>query len=172
MLQNENLECKLGEVVNLPHSSVLVKKTRLKSYEYVTESRYICVRERGANQPGLLLKVLGPCAAEDMLMIHGEPFCKDDKLEGFSEDTYYSYRFPTEEEVRQVLDIVAHHDALRQKLKEAHMRLDINGRFWTREVTSRFLLLKKALCFDTKTQSLLRPAHADTPCQRLTVELF
>ena len=47
-------------------------------YKRLIASRYICIREESEGKPGILLKVLGKATKDDMLIVSGEPFCKDD----------------------------------------------------------------------------------------------
>ncbi len=114
---------KVGEIVNLPRKSVKVNKSGMKSYEHLINSRYICVRECEDMKRGMLVKVLGKTNRDSIIISGGEPFFKDDKAEGFMNDTYYSYRFPSAIELKEILEIIRNDKSLIEKFEEASMHI-------------------------------------------------
>ena len=111
-----------GEIVHVPRKSSEIS-SGMKSYEHFIGSRYVCIREEDGDQAGILLKVLGKITSDGIMLKGGEPFCKDDKEEAFSSDIYYSYRFPSEVELKEVLHMIRHDQCLIDKLEEASMHI-------------------------------------------------
>lgn len=163
---------KKGELVEMTNQTTFTKKEGLKKYSYFTDSHYVCVRERRVNLSGILVKMLGRCAAVDMKMVNGEPFCKDDKEEGFYDDHYFSYRFPSESELREVLAIIRDDDELRQQLKEAKMSINPDDVFWTRETKRSMLGTRKPCLFDSSADKLSTPENNFKYYTRLTIAYF
>ena len=119
----------LGELVNLPHQEKLLKKSGSTSYSRFIGSRYICIREATGGQRGILMKVLGKTDGDRIIMVNGQPFCKDDREELFAGKRYFSYPFPRDNEVMEALDI----------LRQSGFAAEIRGGFDARQ--SRFHIL-------------------------------
>ena len=132
---------KLGEIVKVPRKSSEIE-SGMKSYEHFISSRYVCIREENGDQSGILIKVLGKISSENIIIKGGEPFCKDDKEEGFTSDIYYSYRFPSELELKEVLHIIRNNQRLIVELENASMHINPNSTFWVRD-TAKSILLQK-----------------------------
>ena len=79
-MESDKKNFTLGEVVLLPRKTSQINKR----YEYLMMSRYICIREASENQRGILLRVLGKTARQNIIMQGGKPFCKDDKYEAYT----------------------------------------------------------------------------------------
>ena len=69
----------VGELVPLTWNERLLKKSGSTSYAELVNSCYICVREATDEQPGILVKVLGKVTRNQILLVNGNPFCKDDR---------------------------------------------------------------------------------------------
>ena len=154
----------LGEVVLLPRKTTQINK----KYEYLMASRYICIREATAGQRGILLKVLGKTTRENIIMQGGKPFCKDSKYQGLYSDTYFSYRFPSVEELKEVLDILKKDESLLEIFEKANMHITPNSTFWVRDTASRLYFLKEPQYYDASLGQLTF-ASDDEPHYRLTI---
>ena len=104
MTSNEN-NWTLGEVANLPRMDKMLKDGTTAYMQFIA-SRYICIREATDGQRGILVKVLGKSYSDQIKTIDGKPFGFDDRAELFSCDSFYSYPFPSANEVHEVLDIL------------------------------------------------------------------
>lgn len=162
----------LGETVNLPRKTSHFKSGGLKSYEYLVGSRYICIREATDDTQGILLKVLGKIPREHILMEGGEPFCKDDKNEGFASDTYYGYRFPSMKEVKEVLPILRNAPELVEKFEKASMHINPRSSYWVRDVLRNMLFIKKPQVYDSRSEVLAPAANDSDIHYRLAVVFF
>ena len=80
MKLNENC-WNLGEIAKLPRVEKNLKEGDTIFYEQFVVSRYLCIREATDNQQGILLKVLGKAYSNEIKVICGEPFCRDDHEE-------------------------------------------------------------------------------------------
>ena len=161
----------LGEVVILPRATKTLKAGWSKSYDMLCGSRYICIREAANDQRGILVKVLGKYRPNYITTINGQPFCKDELDELFEGSRYLSYSFPSERDVKEVLDILRSNSFLIQKFEEASMHINIKSKFWVNEVSKQLLVLKKTRCYDASTDSLCIPADDDAP-YRITLVYF
>ena len=135
------------------------------------DSRYICIREATEDQRGILLKVLGETARKNIMMQGGKPFCKDGKYEGLYSNTYYSFRFPSVKELKEVLDILKWNEVLLKKLEEAGMPINPNSTFWVRDTASRLYFLKEPKYYDTYLGQLVATSDDETH-NRLTIIYF
>lgn len=163
---------KLGEVVILPRTSEPIWKSGQKAYEHMTCSKYVCVREAADGQLGILVKMIGRVPEQDIMTINGEPFCKDEKEEAFEQNIYYSYPFPTIDELKEVFGIVRANDTLWHQLNDAGMHINPNGTFWVKEMSRKMLVLKKPLYYDPKTDLTETAASADELHRRLSIAYF
>jgi len=166
------LNWSVGEIVSLTRKTTQVHKSGLKSYEHLINSRYICIRECDDTNRGILVKVLGKMNRENIIMSGGEPFCKDDKDEGFTGDTYYGYRFPKVDELKEVLDIIRGDQNLIAKFEKASMHINPNSTFWVRDTTSRFIVLKAPQYYDTQSNELNASRSNDKLNYRITLAYF
>ncbi len=163
---------KVGEIVTLPRKTTRVNKSGLKVYEHIINSRYICIRESTDRERGVLVKVLGKIPREDIMMAGGEPFCKDEKDEGFVDDIYYGFRFPKQDELKEVLDIIRNDKSLIEKFEEAKMHINPNSTFWVRDTASRLLVLKKPQYYNTQSDELLASEDDERYHYRITIAYF
>lgn len=129
----------VGDLVTLPRKVAFIEKRGIRVYEYFSRSKYVCVRERTAEQPGLLVKLLGRCDAEELMRVNYELFSKDDKVEGFNANHYCCYRFPTADQVQEVLDIIEDNDQLRQQFEAVGMIWSPDAFYWVRNVKRKLL---------------------------------
>jgi hypothetical protein len=161
-----------GEIVTLPRKSSKFKSSGLKTYEYIVGSRYICIREANGSECGILLKVLGKAPREHIMIANGEPFCKDDKNEGFANDSYFGYRFPTTEEVKLILGILRHSPELVETFEQAKMHINPNSSYWVRETVRDVLLKKKPQIYDSRTDALIAVSNDSDIHYRLSIVYF
>ena len=162
---------RLGDIVNVPRKSSEIE-SGMKSYEYFVSSRYVCIREEDGDQSGILIKVLGKISSDYIMIKGGEPFCKDDKEEGFRYDIYYSYRFPTVDELKEVLNIIRNDQRLIDKLEEASMHINPNSTFWARDIARSFLIQKKLQYYDIPSGKLIAESKDNEVHYRLSVVYF
>lgn len=162
---------RLGDIVNVPRKSSEIENG-MKSYEYFISSRYVCIREEDGEQSGILIKVLGKITSDNIMLKGGEPFCKDDKEEGFTSDVYYSYRFPSEAELKEVLSIIRNDQRLIDKLEEASMHINPNSTFWVRETGRSLLIRKKLQYYDVLSGKLIAESNDGGVHYRLSIAYF
>ena len=160
----------LGEIVVLPRTTRQVKSGSFKSYERIIGSRYICIREATEGQYGILLKVLGRTPADFVMMVCGEPFCKDDSMELFDGVCYMSYSFPTLEDLKEVVEILNNNPSLLPKFDAASMHVNPKTTFWIRESAKR-LFTKKPQFYDVSTEKLGTSTDDPAP-YRLSIVYF
>lgn len=161
----------LGELVTLPREEKLLKKGGTTSYSRYIASRYICIREATDGHSGILMKVLGKTSGERIMMMNGEPFCKEDREELFLGKRYFSYPFPTANAVMDALDIVRNNQDLQQKFEAASMDFTPDSTFWVSETTRNMLLQKKPQ-FVSGRDGQLYPARDDGEHYRVTFVYF
>ncbi len=107
----------LGEVTTIKRMERTLKESDSTSYMQYISSRYICIREDNGEQRGILLKVLGKIHRDQIDMVNGQPFCKDDHQDLFAGHCYSSYPFPSVKEVQEVLEILRDNKSLLQNIK-------------------------------------------------------
>lgn len=172
-MEKNEYNWRLGELVRLPRTTTLIKKGSMKSYERLIGSRYICIRESSEGQRGILLKVLGKVSREHINMIDGEPFCKDDKVEHFIGASYFSYQFPTLEELKEVLNILRDNKTLIRQFEEVSMQIHPDATFWVRDTARHLLLMKKPQYYDSRSEELIVSSDSDSEAHcRLTIAHF
>ena len=169
MESNEN-NWTLGEIANLPRTEN-EWKSGFTSYVHYISSRYICVREATDMQRGILVKVLGKAYRDQVKMVGGKPFGRDDYEDAFSGGRYYSYPFPSADEVQEVLDILRGNASLLQKFEDAKMHINPNGMFWVREIARNAFLKKIPQIYDSRSGQLCNPSD-DTNYYRITMVYF
>ena len=162
----------LGETVILPRKSKKCKDSGMKSYEYIVGSRYICIREADDMHSGILLKVMGKIPREPIMMVAGEPFCKDDKNEGFTDDTYYSHRFPSMDEVKEALDILRSNPELVDKFEKASMHINPRSSYWVRDAGRNMLFMKTPQVYDSRSEELTDSGNRSSIHYRLAIVYF
>ena len=170
-METQEFKWKVGELVSLTWNKRLLKKSGSRSYAEFVNSRYICVREATDKQPGILVKVLGKVTRDQIMLVNGTPFCKDDRDYLFKGKCYYSYPFPLADDLKEALDIIDANPSLQQRFEEESMRFNPSSTFWVRGIAKRMLGLKKLQFFDAGTDQLSK-AHDDTPHYRLTIAFF
>lgn len=166
---NEN-NWRLGELVIPKRNYELIKKDGRKSYAYYAVSSYICVREATDGQCGILLKVLGMISKKHIMIVNGEPFCKDEREDLFKCKCYYSYPFPTASAQKEVLEIIGSNETLKERLEVESMKFNPASTFWVRETAGK-LLSKKPQYYDATSGQLCK-ATDDTAHYRITIAYF
>lgn len=161
----------LGEMATLKRQEKVLKKGSTVSYMRYIASRYICIQEATEEQPGILMKVLGKTYSENINIVNGEPFTKDDREELFSGVNYFSYPFPTNSEVLEALNILRDNQTLIKKFEEASMHVNPNSTFWVSDTKRNMLLLRKAQ-YVSGRDGQTYPASKDSECYRITFVRF
>jgi len=171
--ETTNKDWRVGELVTLGQSTTFLKKNGTKSYSSIVCSHYVCVREATEGQQGVLVKGLGETRRERVLLVSGKPFCKDERDELFFGKHYYSYPFPTSDELKEVLDIIRSDTGIQQKLMDNGMSVNPNGTFWVNDMKSLFFGLKRSpQYYDPSTDRLATAKSLDERHQRLTIAYF
>ena len=160
-----------GEIAILLRNERLIKNSGVKAYEHYIGSRYICIREAVEGQQGILMKVLGKMDSEQIRIVNGHPFCKDDHEELFEGDRYFSYPFPSANAVHEALEIVRNNSVLLQKFEKASMHINPNSTFWVSD-TARNMLLFKKLQYYSSDDGQLYPAKGSNSHYRITLVYF
>lgn len=145
---------KVGEVVNLPKREKQLKKSGITTYTRFVTSRYVCIREATEGQRGILVKVLGKCFADDLMIVSGHPFCKDDRDELLEGVRYLSFPFPQTRDVQEVIDIVRENPDLINAFSSASMHINPDSTFWIDETSRSMLILKKPQFLNGRTGQL------------------
>lgn len=169
MEQKEN-NWNLGEMANLTRQQKLLKGGSTSYVKYIA-SRYICIRESTPGKRGILMKVLGKAYSDQVKMVGGEPFGHDDYEELFEGHRYYSYPFPSANEVQEVLEILRGNPSLLQKFEEAKMHVNPDGDFWVRDTARNAFLMKVPLVYSGRDDQLHNPSD-DTNNYRITMVYF
>ena len=162
---------RLGEIVNLPRTEKLLKKSGSTFYNQLIGSRYICVREATEGQRGILVKVLGKFPSEHIMTVSGQPFSKDDREELFVGMRYFSYPFPAVKDVQEVVEILRSNQSLIQIFEGASMHINPKSKFWVNQTESHLLFMKKPQCYDSNSKQTGTPSVDDVP-YRLTMVYF
>ena len=79
----------LGELVTLSRQEKPLKNGGLSQYGCYIGSRYICIREETEGKRGILLKVLGKVFSDQVKIVDGKPFSKDEVAELFMGHSYF-----------------------------------------------------------------------------------
>ncbi len=162
----------LGEIVKLPQQNKKVSKDGIYTFGHFVDSKYVCIRPAiDDHQRGILVKVLGKRNGEDFLIKGGEPFCKDEKVEGFNYNMYYSFRFPATDELVEVLDIIRKDQKLQDIFEQASMHINVNSTFWVRETSRKYLFKKTTQYYDASTGECI-VADGEGAHYRLTIVYF
>lgn len=161
----------VGEVVTLPREEKSLKKIGTTLYERCIDARYICIREAAEGKRGILMKVLGKIYVDQIKMVGGEPFCKDDREDTFVGVRYFSYSFPTAAEVMEALGIIRGNQSLLQKFDDAAMHVNPDSTFWVRDTTRSMLFMKKAQYIGGRNGQLYS-ARSDGNHYRVTFVYF
>lgn len=163
----------MGQTAALPLEEQAVKRSGGKEYRYMAQLRYICIREATAQRPGILLKTLGAVSARSILLLKGEPYCKDEKTETFEGGAIYDcYRFPTADHLRKVLVIVRADEALQELLAEKKMPIDPSATFWVRDTQPVMFGLSRLLqYYDPASDGLVTYCWYERH-QRITLAYF
>ena len=170
MKSNENT-WRLGETVTLPRTEKKIKNNGSVSYEQLIGSRYICVREEAEGRRGILVKVLGKYTPEHVITVGGHPFSKDDREELFMGIRYFSYPFPSVNDVNEVLEILKGNPSLINFFDDASMHINPKSKFWVNKTERRMLVLKTPQCYDAYSGQTLTPSPSDMP-YRITMVYF
>lgn len=170
-MESKENSWKLGEIVNLPRSEKLLKKSGSATYQRYIASRYICIREEANEQHGILLKVLGKAYSDQVAMVGGEPFSKDSQVELFDSYSYFSYPFPSSSEVKEVLGILRSNHGLLQKFEDAKMHINPESMYWVNE-TARKAIVKKIPQVYSSQDDQIHTATEDTAYYRISIVYF
>lgn len=167
----DEIQWRVGETVNLTREVADLKSGSRTGYKRLIASRYICIREESEGQRGILLKVLGKATKDDIMIVGGEPFCKDDADELFVGVQYLSYPFPTEQEVKEVLSILQQDESLQQIFDKARMHVNPRSTYWVNETAKHLLFLKQPQYYDAFSHELRVPTD-NSARYRLTIVCF
>ena len=170
MASNEN-NWKVGDFEGFPWTSTVIKKSGSTVYKHFYTSRFVCIREAEGGQRGILLKVLGKASPHEIMMVGGEPFCKDERDDLLKGRVYSSYRFPTLQELTEALAIVRENPKLKSVLDELSMHFDPDSTFWVREL-ARHHLFQKVPQFYNASTGVLSASSDNAPHYRLTLLYF
>jgi len=160
-----------GEIATLGRKEMELKKRGNKSFASLIWSQYICVREATKERPGILVKVLGKTFKENIMLVNGEPFCKDDRDDLFVGRRYSSYPFPKVSTLKEVLNIIRSNKSIMDKFEEQSMHINPDSTFWVRETANRLMLCKKPQYYDASSGKLFK-AKSDSAPYRLTIAYF
>ena len=161
----------LGEVTTIKRMERTLKESDSTSYMQYISSRYICIREDNGEQRGILLKVLGKIHRDQIDMVNGQPFCKDDHQDLFAGHCYSSYPFPSVKEVQEVLEILRDNKSLLQKFEDASMHINPSSTFWVSDIKRNKFFMKKPQIFSGRNGQLL-PAQDDGYHYRISIVYF
>ena len=161
----------LGELVILPREEKTLKENRSKSYSRFIGSRYLCIREEANGQRGILMKVLGRTIPDKIMIVNGEPFCKDDHVELFFGDRYLSYPFPTAHEVMEVLSILRTNPDLQQQLEKTFVHINSDSTFWIRD-TTRNMFFRRTPQYLSACDGQVHSSHDNSEHYRVTFVYF
>ena len=163
----------LGEIANLPREEKLLKKSGSTYYSRYIASRYICIREATDGQSGILVKVLGRTPREHIILVNGEPFCKDEGEDLLKGRRYFSYPFPTVNELKKVLNIVRSDMDLQQQFIDNGIFFYPEGSFWVSDTISQFFGLKRSpRYYDPSTGCLATAKSLDERHNRITIAYY
>ena len=169
-MESDKTNWTLGEIATLPKMERPLKSGSIAYVQYIT-SRYICIREATNGQRGILLKVLGKAYSDQVRLVKGEPFCKDDSEELFDGHRYYSFPFPSAKDTQEVLDILKGDESLVKKFQEASMHINPNSTFWVSDTVRNKFLRKNMQILDGR-DGQLRPASEDGLHYRISIVYF
>ena len=173
MIVSNEADWRLGDLVSLSWNHKEIKKSGDKTYAYYALSHYVCVREATDGQRGFLLKGLGKLQRERVMLVNGEPFCKDEREELFMGKRYFSLPFPTADELKEVLDIVRFDMKIQQILIDNDMFFNPNGTFWVSDTKSQLFGLKRSpQYYDPSTGCLATAKRLDERHNRITIAYF
>ena len=170
---NNESNWKKGEAVHMAWKDSPLKKSGSKSYAYIIHNnKYICIRESQDNQRGILLKVVGDTASRHVMLVRGNPFCKDYSDLLIDGKRYCSYPFPRLSELKMVLSIIRSNPMLRLRLEEENMHIDPSATFWVSETKHDILLRKRPQYYAAQADRLfMANKKHDIHC-RLSVVYF
>jgi hypothetical protein len=173
MIVSKETDWHLGHLVNLSWNQKEIKKSGRMYYANYAESRYVCIREATDGQRGILIKGLGKIQRNHVMLVNGKPFCKDEREELFMVKCYFSFPFPTADELKEVLDIVRFDMNIQQKLIDNGMFFNPNGTFWVSDTKSQFFGLKRSpQYYDPSTGCLATAKSLDERHNRITIAYF
>ena len=161
----------VGETVTIKRMEKLLKESGSISYVQYVSSRYICIREDSGEQRGILLKVLGKAYSDQIGMVNGQPFCKDDSEELFAGHRYSSYPFPSAKQVQEVLEILRNNKSLLQKFESASMHINPDSTFWINDTARNMLLMKKPQILSGRDGQIY-PVRDDVNHYRISIVYF
>lgn len=169
----KNKKWDVGDYVILNKETKLLKTSGTRSYSSFIGSHYVCIRETSEWQRGILIKGLGKVRGENLWIINGKPYCKDLREEYFTGTHYYSYPFPTVDELKTILDIVRFNNDIQQILIDNGMFFNPNGTFWVTNTKTQLLGLKHTLqYYDALTGRLAAIKSPDERHQRFSIAYF
>ena len=161
----------LGEIVTLEREEKLLKSGESTVYKRFIRSRYICIREESDGQRGILMKVLGKPDGDKISIVKGQLFCKDDHDELFMGDRFFSYTFPSADELKEALEIIRNNHQLLYLFEKASMHVNPDSTFWVNDVSRNMLFLKKPHYYDGRDGQLF-PAKDNSNHYRVTFVYF
>lgn len=171
IIELNDINWHVGEIVNIPRTESLLKRSGTTSYEWLIGSRYICIREATEDQRGILAKVLGQFTPNYIIMVDGHTFSKNDKDDLIDGKRFFSYPFPAMKDVKEALSILRGNPGLIHQFEEASMPIDINSKFWVSETSTHLFVIKKPQCYNVSSDSIVTASDDDAP-YRLTLAYF
>jgi len=161
----------IGEIATLPKQERTLKQSGSTTYVQYITLRYVCIREATDRQRGILVKVLGKAYSDQVGIVNGEPFSKDDHDELFVGHRYYSFPFPQAKDVKEVLEIIEDNQDLLQKFQAASMHINPNSTFWVSDTVRNKFFLKKPQILSGRDGQLCTPSDDDNH-YRLSIVYF
>ena len=161
----------LGDIIFVPRTTRVLKKSKKSVYKRIVDLQYICVREATENQCGILLRVLGKTKASSIETVCGEPFYADESFSLLEGMEYQGYSFPTTSQLTEVLGIVHDNPSLLSKFHAASMPFDPQSLFWVYDSSLSLGSLKNLQCYDATSGNLCKAPTGVSPI-RLTMVYF
>lgn len=164
----------VGEKVSLHHHKTILYRLPRRIFAHFVASRYLCIREASSKNRGILLKVLGTFEAGEISSRRFEAFCKDAKDDGydFRPDSYYSFRFPTKKQVKEVLQILKAQPELVERLYEIGMGFSWQQGYWVRGMAFNCLLGSKPKWYDPTADAVFVSHRSEEEHLRMSIVYF
>ena len=162
----------VGEKVILPYTEDTVKEESYKVFKYELPNECLCLREPNDDKYGILIKVLPKCPAEELHIVNGKAFFKDNKSAGFSKDVYSCYPFPTSSEVEDVLEYIQNDKAAKKLLSNRKIHIDPSQTYWIEETASSVFFKRRFQYYDPKTKGVATAKRDSEVHHRLFIAYF
>ncbi|MBR1542933.1 MAG: hypothetical protein IJ628_10040 [Bacteroidaceae bacterium] len=164
---------RVGDKVSLPYSEDTILEMNYKVFKYELPNECLCLREPDNEKPGILIKVMPKCPAEELQVVNGKAFFKDNKSSGFSSDIYSCYPFPSASEVKDVLGYIQNNEAAKALLSNQKIHLDPSRTYWIEDIcSSRFFFKRRFQYYDPKTDDVAAAKVGSDVHHRLFIAYF